>query len=288
MRGTDETSGSLFSYVDLEARIPARHPLRKIRQVVHISMTDCDVGGHHHGIWTTRRGAMGYIVILTGAGISAESGLGTFRDKEGLWAKFSPAELASPRAFARDPARVHEFYNLRRTACVEAEPNAAHLALAKLERDFSGKVLIVTQNVDDLHQRAGSVDVLQMHGALFRAKCAGCGVKWQAALIMTADDTCPSCGAKACRPDIVWFGESPYHMAEIRAAIAACDLFVVIGSSGTVYPAAGFAAVAQEHGIGTLSINLDHPAGASSFDEMMTGLASRMVPRWVKQVLGAA
>lgn len=288
MRGTDETSGSLFSYVDLEARIPARHPLLKIRQVVHISMTDCDVGGHHHGIWTTRRGAMGYIVILTGAGISAESGLGTFRDKEGLWAKFNPTELASPRAFARDPARVHELYNLRRTACVDAEPNAAHLALAKLERDFSGKVLIVTQNVDDLHQRAGSVDVLQMHGAIFRAKCAGCGVKWQAALIMTADDRCPSCGAKACRPDIVWFGESPYHMAEIRAAIAACDLFVVIGSSGTVYPAAGFAAVAQEHGTRTLSINLDHPAGASSFDEMMTGPASRMVPRWVEQVLGAA
>lgn len=229
---------------------------------------------------------MGSIVILTGAGISAESGLGTFRDKGGLWAKFNPTELASPRAFAKDPARVHEFYNLRRTACVEAEPNAAHLALAQLERDFSGKVLIVTQNVDDLHQRAGSADVLQMHGALLRAKCAGCGMKWQAAPIMSAEDTCPSCGAKACRPDIVWFGESPYHMAEIRAALAACDLFVVIGSSGTVYPAAGFASIAREYGIRTLSINLDYPAGASSFDEMMTGTATNLVPRWVKQMLG--
>ena len=198
------------------------------------------------------------------------------------------SRTGQPARLCQRSGTVHEFYNLRRTACVEAQPNSAHISLAKLERDFSGKVLIVSQNVDDLHQRAGSINVLQMHGALLRAKCAGCRMPWQAALIMTADDTCPSCGAKACRPDIVWFGESPYHMAEIRAAIAACDLFVVIGSSGTVYPAAGFAAVAQEHGIRTLSINLDHPAGASSFDDMMTGPASRMVPRWVKQVLGAA
>jgi NAD-dependent deacetylase len=230
---------------------------------------------------------MGNIVILTCAGISAESGLGTFRDKKGLWAKFNPAELASPRAFAKDPARVHEFYNLRRIACAEAEPNAAHLALAQLEHNYPGKVIIVTQNVDDLHLRAGSVDVLQMHGALLRAKCAVCGVQWKAALVMCAYDTCSSCGAKACRPDIVWFGESPYHMAEIRAALAACDLFVVIGSSGTVYPAAGFAATAREWGIRTLSINLDHPAGASSFDEMMTGIATRLVPRWVNQMLRA-
>lgn len=231
---------------------------------------------------------MGNIVILTGAGISAESGLGTFRDKGGIWSRFNPSELASPSGFAKNPARVHEFYNLRRANCVEAEPNAAHFALAKLERDYAGKVLVVTQNVDDLHQRAGSVNVLQMHGALLRAKCTKCGSKWQAALVMSEADYCPTCHEQACRPDIVWFGESPYHMAEIRAAIAACDLFVVIGSSGTVYPAAGFAAVAREYGIATLSINLDPPSGASTFDQLMTGPATRMVPRWVDRVLAAA
>lgn len=231
---------------------------------------------------------MGNIVILTGAGISAESGLGTFRDKGGLWTKFNPSVLANPRTFAKEPARVHEFYNLRRVNCIEAKPNAAHLALAKLEREYSGRVLIVTQNVDDLHQRAGSVNVLQMHGALLRAKCSTCGAKWQAALVMSPDDRCPTCGAQSCRPDVVWFGESPYHMAEIRTAIATFDQFVVIGSSGSVYPAAGFAEIAQKSGSRTLSINLDAPSSANNFDQVMTGPATRMVPRWVEQMLSAA
>jgi NAD-dependent deacetylase len=231
---------------------------------------------------------MGHIVILTGAGISAESGLGTFRDKGGLWKKFNPADLASPRTFAKEPARVHEFYNMRRANCIDAKPNEAHLALAKLERDYSGQVLIVTQNVDDLHQRAGSVNVLQMHGALLRAKCSTCGAKWQTALVMRAQDTCPTCHAQSCRPDIVWFGESPYHMPEIRTAIAACDLFVVIGSSGSVYPAAGFAAIAKKRGSQTLSINLDTSSAADQFDQQMLGPATRMVPRWINQVLSSA
>jgi NAD-dependent deacetylase len=231
---------------------------------------------------------MGNIVILTGAGISAESGLGTFWDNDGIWSRFNPEELASTHAFAKDPARAHEFYNLCRANCVEAEPNAAHFALAKLEREYSGKVLVVTQNVDDLHQRAGSVNVLQMHGDLLRAKCAKCGAKWQAALVMSESDRCPTCGAQACRPDIVLFGESPYHMAEIQAAIAACDLFAVIGSSGTVYPAAGFAEDAKELGRRTLSINLDPTSSANTFDQLMTGPATRMVPRWVDQVLALA
>ena len=228
---------------------------------------------------------MGNIVVLTGAGISAESGLGTFRDKGGLWNKFNPTELANPRTFARDPGRVHEFYNMRRANCVDANPNEAHFALAKLERDYVGKVLIVTQNVDDLHQRAGSVNVLQMHGALLRARCSTCGVKWNATLVMSPDDRCPTCGAQSCRPDVVWFGESPYHMAEIRTAIATCDQFVVIGSSGSVYPAAGLAAIAKESGSQTLSINLDTPSGADHFDRQLLGPATRMVPRWVEQVL---
>lgn len=230
---------------------------------------------------------MSNIVILTGAGISAESGLGTFRDKGGLWSRFNPEELASPGAFAKDPARVHEFYNLRRETCVAAAPNAAHFALAKLERESSGRILVVTQNVDDLHQRAGSKNVLQMHGALLRAKCSDCGARWQAALTMRESDPCPECDAQACRPDIVWFGESPYHMAEIQAAIAACELFVVIGSSGTVYPAAGFAGLAKDFGKPTLSINLEPPSSAGSFDHLMTGPASQLVPRWVDQVLAS-
>ena len=231
---------------------------------------------------------MGNIVILTGAGISAESGLGTFRDKGGLWNKFNPTELANPRTFARDPGRVHEFYNMRRANCVDANPNEAHFALAKLERDYVGKVLIVTQNVDDLHQRAGSVNVLQMHGALLRARCSTCGAKWHAALMMSPHDKCPACDAQSCRPDVVWFGESPYHMAEIRTAIATFDQFVVIGSSGSVYPAAGFAEIAQKSGSRTLSINLDAPPSANTFDQVMTGPATRMVLRWVEQMLSAA
>lgn len=228
---------------------------------------------------------MGNIVVLTGAGISAESGLGTFRDKGGLWSKFNPTELANPRTFAREPARVHEFYNMRRAYCIGAKPNEAHFALAKLEREYSGQVLIVTQNVDDLHQRAGSVNVLQMHGALLRAKCSTCGAKWHGALMMSPHDKCPACDAQSCRPDVVWFGESPYHMAEIRTAVATCDHFVVIGSSGSVYPAAGLAAIAKESGSQTLSINLDTPSGADHFDRQMLGPATRMVPRWVEQVL---
>lgn len=228
---------------------------------------------------------MANIVILTGAGISAESGLGTFRDKGGLWGQVNPADMASPRAFAANPARVHEFYNMRRAHCVSSAPNEAHLALARLEREYLGNILIVTQNVDDLHARAGSVNVLQMHGDLLAAKCAKCGAKWQAPLVMSKDDPCPACSAKACRPDIVWFGESPYHMPAIRSAIAACDLFVVIGSSGSVYPAAGFVTVARELGIATLSINLERPSRSYTFDQVMEGPATRMVPRWVNRML---
>lgn len=225
------------------------------------------------------------IVVLTGAGISAESGLGTFRDKGGLWSQFNPAELATPQAYATNPKLVHEFYNLRRANCVSSVPNAAHFALARLERHHVGNVIIVTQNVDDLHRRAGSMNVLQMHGDLLQAKCAKCGSLWRAALAMSNEDLCPICGAKACRPDIVWFGESPYHMTAIRAAISDCDLFVVIGSSGSVYPAAGFATVARKLGVATLSINLEEPSSSAAFDRVIVGPATETVPRWVDNVL---
>ena len=228
---------------------------------------------------------MNNIVILTGAGLSAESGLGTFRGREGTWGKVDPAKMANPRAFARNPELVHAFYNVRRAACVSASPNDAHLALAKLQREHRGKILIVTQNVDDLHQRAGSANVLQMHGAIRQARCYTCEGRWTANLVMTSSDACPHCGSLTCRPDIVWFGESPYHMATIRAAIMDCDIFVVIGSSGTVYPAAGFVGLAREHGKQTMALNLERPSGASAFDEILIGPATRTVPRWVASLL---
>lgn len=145
------------------------------------------------------------ITILTGAGISAESGLGTFRSKDGIWAKYDLAKVATPEAFAADPAMVHEFYNLRRKACIEAQLNAAHFALAELQRTLPD-VTIVTQNVDDLHERAGARDVLHMHGELMRARCNACGHRWPASATMSPEDLCPDCNATAARPDVVWFG----------------------------------------------------------------------------------
>lgn len=225
------------------------------------------------------------IIVMTGAGISAESGLGTFRDKGGIWSRYNLSDVASVRGFIRNPEKIHEFYNLRRSNCVQANPNEAHFALARLEQEFQTGVLIVTQNVDDLHQRAGSRNVLQMHGSLLRAKCAKCGFKWSSAFKMSKEDFCPSCGVQACRPDVVWFGESPYHMNLIREALGTCKLFVVIGSSGSVYPAAGFVATARSLGVPTLSINLDNSALIAEFDHVMIGPATRMVPRWVSRVL---
>ncbi len=222
------------------------------------------------------------IVILTGAGISAESGLGTFRDAGGLWEQYPLEQVATPEGFAANPALVHEFYNARRAQAAAAKPNAAHLALARLERDYTGEVLLVTQNVDDLHERAGSETVWHMHGALNRAKCAACGHKWPAPMVMQATDPCPACQAPATRPDIVWFGEMPYDMDAIAQKLAACDLFVSIGTSGTVYPAAGFVHEAKRHGAGTLELNLE-PSRA--FDETRSGKATDIVPDWVNSLL---
>ncbi len=229
---------------------------------------------------------MAKIVILTGAGISAESGLGTFRDKDGLWTKYDLNEVATPEGFAANPALVHEFYNARRKNCVEAAPNAAHAALARLEQALpEGEVIIVTQNVDDLHERAGSRAVLHMHGELAGALCAACDHRWPAPAVMAPADPCPACGAPTTRPDIVWFGEYPYHMDTIWDLLRGCDLFVSIGTSGNVYPAAAFVQDADRAGADTLELNLEPSAGVSDFAEARFGPATQIVPAWVDEVL---
>ena len=220
-----------------------------------------------------------HIVILTGAGISAESGLGTFRDEGGLWAQHKIEDVATPEGFARDPELVQRFYNMRRAEAAKAVPNAAHRALAALEAVHD--VLIVTQNVDGLHEAAGSKNVLHMHGSLARAMCATCQARWDAPLVMTVSDACPSCGEKATRPDIVWFGEILYGMERIDAALNQATLFASIGTSGNVYPAAGFVAEARRLGVPTVELNLEPSAGYSMFDEVRIGPASKTVPEWV-------
>ncbi len=226
------------------------------------------------------------ILILTGAGISAESGLGTFRDKDGLWSRYDLNEVATPEGFARNPALVHEFYNARRENCRQAQPNAAHRALARLQTEHAGKVTIVTQNIDDLHERAGARNVIHMHGQINRALCAACNHRWDAPAEMSPADTCPACGANTTRPDIVWFGEIPYFMEEIMSELSRADLFVSIGTSRNVYPAAGFVAEARAHGAHTLELNLEPSEGASRFDARRLGPASKIVPAWVAELLG--
>lgn len=220
------------------------------------------------------------IVVLTGAGISAESGLATFRGPEGLWEGHRVEDVATPEAFARDPDTVQRFYNLRREAAAKARPNAAHHALADLATRH--QVTLVTQNVDDLHERGGSRDVIHMHGALNRALCAGCGHRWDAPMVMDVADCCPACGTcGTTRPDIVWFGEMPYHMAAIWDAIERADLFAAIGTSGQVYPAAGFAQHANRAGLHCVEMNLDPAANARDFHEYRKGPATQVVPDWV-------
>jgi NAD-dependent deacetylase len=225
------------------------------------------------------------IVILTGAGISAESGLGTFRDADGLWTKYPLEDVATPEGFARDPALVHRFYNARRANAAGAAPNAAHAALARLQQEWQGRVSIVTQNVDHLHEAAGSTGVIHMHGELARALCAACGHRWDAPEEMSPDDPCPACGAAATRPDVVWFGEMPYRMEEILNLIWEADLFAAIGTSGNVYPAAGFVEEARQARAQTVELNLEPSAVVSAFDETRFGPASRIVPAWVAELL---
>lgn len=227
---------------------------------------------------------MDRIVILSGAGLSAESGLGTFRDVDGLWTQYDLSEVATPEGFARNPELIHAFYNARRANMIAASPNAAHRALARIAARPG--VTLVTQNVDDLLERAGAPGVIHMHGELSRALCHRCGARWAAPAVMTPEETCPGCGACATRPDIVWFGEIPYKMEAIEAALGEADLFVSIGTSGTVYPAAGFVDLANRVGARTLEINLEASGGV--FDDTRLGPATETVPAWVAEVLSGS
>ncbi len=225
------------------------------------------------------------VVILTGAGISAESGLGTFRDEGGLWAQHAIEDVATPEGFARNPGLVHEFYNARRVQAAEAKPNEAHYALARLEAEIDGEVLVVTQNVDGLHEAAGSRNVIHMHGELAKALCHSCEHRWQAPLVMAPEDPCPRCGQAATRPDVVWFGEIPYAMHVIDPALAEADVFAAIGTSGQVYPAAAYGQHARRMGAHTVELNLEASSASRDFAEHRRGKASEVVPVWVEEIL---
>ncbi len=229
---------------------------------------------------------MGKIVILTGAGISAESGLSTFRDEGGLWAQHRIEDVATPEAFARNPALVQGFYNARRVQAATVQPNAAHHALARLQRDWPGDVVIVTQNVDNLHEAGGARAVIHMHGTLAGALCAVCGHRWTAPPEMAVGEPCVACHVPAARPDVVWFGEMPYHMDVICNHLASASVFAAIGTSGQVYPAAAFVHEAQAAGAQTIEINLEPTSGARVFDDQLTGKATETVPQWVEKMLG--
>jgi NAD-dependent deacetylase len=225
------------------------------------------------------------IVVLTGAGVSAESGLATFRDANGLWEGHDPMDVATPEAFADDPALVHRFYDERRAALGRVEPNAAHRALARLEEAVGEDLFLVTQNVDDLHERGGSRRVHHMHGLLRSAWCTACDGRHDWADPLGHGPPCPACGAAALRPDVVWFGEVPRGMEEIDRALAECDLFVSVGTSGVVYPAAAFVHRAIGRGADTLELNLDPSSATSDFARSRRGRATELVPTWVDEVL---
>jgi len=226
------------------------------------------------------------IVILTGAGVSAESGIDTFRSAGGLWEQHKIEDVATPEAFARDPDLVLRFYDMRRERIQQVGPNAAHHALARLDAEWQGELLIVTQNVDDLHERAGAKRLLHMHGEHLNAWCVACDQRhaWRDALLDRPP--CPGCGAAGqLRPDIVWFGEMPYRMDDIYGALAHADLFVSIGTSGAVYPAAGLVREARQNGVRTLELNLEPSHGSRWFEESRHGPATQIVPQWVAELL---
>ncbi len=224
-------------------------------------------------------------VVLTGAGISAESGVPTFRDAGGLWEGHRVEDVATPEAFERDPDTVHRFYDARRRAVALVEPNPAHLALARLERELGDELLVVTQNVDDLHERGGSRRVVHMHGELLRALCTSCGAQSSVTAELIERPPCPQCGRRMLRPDVVWFGEMPYQLDVIDEALLACDVFAAIGTSGGVYPAAGFVMTAAAAGAHTIELNLAASEITPLFDEVRHGPASVVVPSWVDEVL---
>ncbi len=230
------------------------------------------------------------ILILTGAGISAESGLGTFREKGGLWEKFDPMKLATPEAFADDPERVLEFYNARRANLTDAKANAAHFALAELEQAWMmagrGEFTLVTQNIDDLHEQAGSANLLHMHGELLKTRCQACGHLYTDTGPITHGAPCGGCGKPhGLRPHVVWFGEMPLGLDQIYKAMDRVDLFIAIGTSGTVYPAAGFVQEAKKLGARTVELSLEPGEVSEISDEGVYGPATEVVPDWVARKL---
>lgn len=227
------------------------------------------------------------IVVLTGAGISAESGIRTFRAEDGLWEDHRVDDVATPEGFERNPTLVQDFYNQRRRQLLQPDiqPNAAHLALAALEQSHH-EVFVVTQNVDDLHERAGSKHLLHMHGELFAVFCQNCSEAWSWQADLSITDTCPHCQQQgSIRPDIVWFGEMPKQMEKIDQKLSECDLFISIGTSGHVYPAAGFVQHAKQSGAHTVELNLEPSKGNRYFDQHIYGQASEVVPNYVKQLI---
>ncbi len=226
------------------------------------------------------------VVVLTGAGISAESGVPTFRDADGLWEGRRVEEVATPEGYDLQPDVVHEFYDARRAALLRVEPNAAHGALARLEQHLGDDLLVVTQNVDDLHERAGSTRVVHMHGELRSALCRACGRRTPWLDPLAHRPPCPRCGVSELRPDVVWFGEMPYEMERVLAAVDDADLFVSIGTSGAVFPAAAFVHWAAEAGARTLELNLVPSEGTHHFEEARHGPASLLVPAWVRGLVG--
>jgi NAD-dependent deacetylase len=227
-----------------------------------------------------------HIVILTGAGLSAESGIATFRDRGGVWAKYDVEDVATPEGFARNPLLVHEFYNMRRRDLANAKPNAAHHALARLEQSHPD-VLVITQNVDGLHEAAGSKNLIHMHGELLSALCARCEARHPWSADLSLETACPSCSRPGgMRPDVVWFGEMPYQMNRIEDVLYRADLFISIGTSGNVYPANGFVAATRANGAHTVELNLEPSAGADLFHEAIHGPATQVVPAFVERVLG--
>lgn len=230
------------------------------------------------------------VVILTGAGLSAEFGLHTFRDKDGIWSKYDYRDVATPKGYWRNPALVLNFYNERRRQNAGVKPNAAHLALARLEAEYPGSVLTVTQNIDPLHEMAGSKNLIHMHGEIAKALCASCGTRHPIGdEDLTLGSVCPACAKQGTlRPDVVWFGEMPYHMEEIYRGLSACNLFISIGTSGTVYPAASFVLESARAGAHTVELNLEPSEGIDGFQEAIHGRASEIVPAYVDRLLKAA
>jgi NAD-dependent deacetylase len=230
------------------------------------------------------------VVVLTGAGISKDSGLETFRDPDGIWARVRIEDVATPEAFARDPQRVQAFYNARRRGLVDprVKPNPAHYALARLEAEWPGRVLIVTQNIDNLHERAGSRNLRHIHGELLKSRCADCGNVVECVVDLDAASACAACGTLGrLRPHVVWFGEIPFDLDEVYGELQRCGLFISIGTSGNVYPAAGFVDEARAHRAHTVELNLEPSMGRSLFAEAQHGPAAEIVPAYVDRLLGS-